>query len=184
MELAVQKAIQTLKNGGTIIYPTETILGIGCLSLNSKAINKVIAVKKREPSKAMLVLVNSLEMIERYKKNINSLEKEMLLSKQPTTVILDEVVGFPAGLTGINNSLAFRISSNQICLEIIESINQPLVSTSANLSGEKAAINYLDISNELKNKVDFVLDTGIRSTLQKPSRIVKVEQNKIKFIRQ
>ncbi|MFT6747707.1 MAG: L-threonylcarbamoyladenylate synthase [Glaciecola sp.] len=183
MEQTVQKAVQTLKNGGTIIYPTETILGIGCLSLNSDSINQVFKVKKRDPNRAMLVLVSDMSMIERYKKNISPLEREMLLSKEPTTVILDHVNGFPTELTGINSSLAFRITSNQLCLELIKSVDQPLVSTSANLSGEKAAINYLDLTDELINKVDFVLKTKISSTFQKPSRIVKIEQNKVKLIR-
>lgn len=183
MEQAVQKTVQTLKNGGIIIYPTETILGIGCLSLNSTAISKVFAVKKRDPNKAMLVLVCDMAMIKRYKNNITSLETEMLLSMEPTTVILDHVTGFPTELTGINNSLAFRITSNQLCLELIKSVDQPLVSTSANLSGEKSAVNYLDLSSELINKVDYILKTKISSTFQKPSRIVKIDQDKVKLIR-
>jgi len=183
MNQTTQQAIFTLKNGGIIIYPTETVLGIGCQSLNKDAINKVYGIKKRDRSKAMLVLVNSLSMIKRYKKNISPLEKKLLLSEEPTTVILDNVTGIPDELTGENNSLAFRITKHKFCLELIKAIAQPLVSTSANLSGEPTAKNHKDLPTELKNKVDFIIKEHPESNLQKPSRIIKITNNEIQYIR-
>ena len=122
-------------------------------------------------------------MITKYKKDISELESTMLLSKEPTTVILDNVSGFPDELTGENNSLAFRITNHKICLELIEAIGQPLVSTSANLSGEPTEKNFKDLPDELKNKVDYIIKEHSEDSLHKPSVIVKVNNNNIQYIR-
>lgn len=178
-----QQAIKILRNEGVIIYPTETVLGIGCKSLSIKAISNIYAIKKRDPNKAMLVLVSSLEMIHRYKKHLDKLEHELLLSNEPTTVIIDHVNGFPPELTGKNNSLAFRITKHTGCLKLIEAIDQPLVSTSANVTGEPTAISHKNIPEHLKKKVDFILKDESVNNSSKPSRIVKVINNSIQYIR-
>ncbi|MFT6716388.1 MAG: L-threonylcarbamoyladenylate synthase [Saprospiraceae bacterium] len=183
MKHVMLQAIQVLNNGGIIIYPTETVLGIGCLSLNASAVNKIYQIKKRDTSKAMLVLVDSLAMVKRYKKTITKTEKSLLLSEKPTTVLFDNVLGFPNELTGKNNSLAFRITKNDQCLELIHAINQPLVSTSANLSGEPTVNNPDELPSELTHKVDFIIKKHTNDNRQKPSRIVKVVNDKIIYIR-
>ena len=179
----IQQAIIELNKGGVIAYPTETILGLGCLSMNQHAIQKIYEIKKRETNKPLLVLVNSIAMVQRFKNKLAEKEKELLLSEEPTTVVLDDVKGFPSELTGIKNSLAFRITKHKTCIEIIESINQPLVSTSVNFSGSIAAKNHLEIPTELAHKIDFIIESNLDSKPTKPSRIVKIINNEIKYIR-
>ncbi len=183
MESEIQEAATALLHHQVIIYPTETIPGIGCIALNKDAIKKIFQIKERDPNKAMLVLVKDLKMIEKHKLHINTLEKQLLMSEEPTTVIIDHVNGFPEELTGPDSSGAFRITRHPICRELIRRINQPLVSTSANISGESAASTFYDLSSSLKKKVNFIMKNGYQHTKKSPSCIVKVENNSVKYIR-
>jgi len=183
MKQSIRQAAEVLKNGGVIIYSTETLPGIGCLSSNVSAIKSIYEIKERDPKKAMLVLVNSISMIKRFKSNLSELEQELLLSEEPTTVILNNVGGIPKELTAENSSLAFRITKHTTCLELIKAIDEPLVSTSINISGEPAATNYNKISSNIKSKIDFIMLDETENKLNKASRIVKVNGNKINYIR-
>lgn len=183
MKQSIREATEVLKNNGVIIYPTETLPGLGCLSSSISAIKNIFTIKERDPKKAMLVLVNNITMIKRFKENLSELEQELLLSEQPTTVILDNVKGIPTELTGENSSLAVRITKHETCLALIEIINQPLVSTSINISGSAAATNQEEIPSNIKSKIDYILLDKSENNLKKASRIVKVEGNKIIYIR-
>jgi L-threonylcarbamoyladenylate synthase len=178
-----QQAIEILQNGGVIIYPTDTVLGIGCQALSASAIKKIYRIKKRNTNIAMLVLVNSLKMIKLYKENVSDLEAKLLLSEEPTTVVLDNVKGFPPELMGNSSSLAFRITKHKGCLELIKALNQPLVSTSANFSGERTATSHENIPVELRKKVDFVIEENQTIKITKASRIVKVSNDTITYLR-
>lgn len=183
MKDEIQNAIKSLNEGGVIICPTETVLGIGCQSQNPAAIRKVYQIKKRDKSKPMLVLVDSISMIKRYKRKLSTLETELLLSDEPTTVIIDEVEGISNELTGPNSSLAFRITKHQICVQLIKGIDQPLVSTSANLSGKQAPLNFNEIDKQVAKMIDYILKDDSIPSSKKPSRILKVVNNNINYIR-
>jgi L-threonylcarbamoyladenylate synthase len=183
MKQSTRHAAEVLKNSGIIIYSTETIPGIGCLSSNTSAIKKIFTIKERDPKKAMLVLANNIVMIKKFKENLSKLEQDLLLSVEPTTVILNNVKGIPKELTGENSSLAVRITKHETCLELIKLINEPLVSTSINISGETAATNYKEIPSDIKSQIDYILLDKSENNLKKASRIVKVEGNKIIYIR-
>lgn len=184
MKTQTELATLALLEGKVIIYPTETILGIGCIAFNKKAIERIYQIKNRDHNKPLLVLVNNIEMVRQFKKELSPLEETLLLSSKPTTVILENVTGFPAVLTGENHSLGFRITSNKTCLKLIEGINTPLVSTSANFSNEPTASCTSKLPEKLLKAVDFTIESKPQENNNiTPSRIIKVVNNEAIYIR-
>jgi len=184
MDKSMEKALETLKNSGVIVTPTETVLGISCSALDSDIIERVYKIKNRPSSKALIVLVDSLEMITQYVPNIGDTETSYLNAERPTTVILSNIKGLPNNLIADDGSLAFRITKRPELLEIISKLGFPIVSTSANLSGEPTAKNIKELSPVILEQVDYVLD--LQSSYQsssKPSRIVKIEGDEVNIIR-
>lgn len=182
--------VTLLQKGKVIAYPTETIWGIGCNADNLEAIERIFSIKKREKGKSLLVLVDELDTVLKYKPHLNELEKGLLLAPSPTTVILDGIQNFPAALKGTNNSLAFRITQHPFCKAVIQQTKIPLVSTSANISGEKSATCKKELSAAIVNCVDHVVnyvaskpEPGANQLEQKASRIVKVVEGKVITIR-
>lgn len=156
-----EKAAEVLKKGGVIVYPTETLYGIGGLSLNKTATEKIYSIKKRTLGTPILVLVKDLEMLKSYfiisDKHWNSYKK---FEGKPLTLILREKINFPDIVSAGTRNIGVRISSNDFVKELFHYIDEPITSTSANISGEKNVYRFHEIINEFKDKVDLAIDSG------------------------
>lgn len=153
----IKNAVNTLKAGGVILYPTDTVWGIGCDATNEEAVAKVYKIKHRDDSKALICLVDSDARLQRYVRNVPNIAWDLLdAAIKPTTVILDGAVNLAPNLIADDGSIAMRITKEPFSKELCYRFQKALVSTSANISGEPAAQNYCDISQELLDSVDYV----------------------------
>lgn len=182
----IKKAVEVMKKGGVILYPTDTVWGIGCDATNADAVAKVYAIKHRDDSKALICLVDSDARIQRYVRNVPEVAWDLLeLAEKPTTVILDNAVNLAPNLIAKDGSIAMRITREPFSKELCYRFQKPIVSTSANISGEPAAQNYCDISEELINAVDYVCWSRRQEHKpHTPSSIIKLSENgEVKIIR-
>lgn len=153
----IKKAIEVMKNGGVILYPTDTVWGIGCDATNEEAVAKVYKIKHRDDSKALICLVDSSVRLQRYVRNVPEVAWQIMeLATKPTTVIFDNAVNLAPNLIAEDGSIGMRITQEPFSKELCYRFQKPIVSTSANISGEPAAQNYKDITEELLNSVDYV----------------------------
>lgn len=154
----MQNLIDTLKSGGTILYPTDTIWGIGCDATNVEAIQKIFEIKKRETSKSMIILVESSKRLQDLV-DVPELAWEIIdLSEKPVTLIYDQPKGLPKELLAEDGSIGIRLIKDDYLKKLIGKLNKPLVSTSANFSGEKSPMKFADISKEIIESVDAVAE--------------------------
>ncbi|MBN9313222.1 MAG: threonylcarbamoyl-AMP synthase [Chryseobacterium sp. 39-10] len=154
----MEEVIQILKSGGTILYPTDTIWGIGCDATNVDAIQKIYDIKKREPSKSLIILVESEKRLQDLVDVPEMAWEIMDLSDKPVTIIYDQPRGLPKILLAEDGSIGIRLVKNKFLKKLISGLNQPLVSTSANLSGDPSPLSFSDISPSIINQVDFVAE--------------------------
>lgn len=165
----IQACIEVLNRGGLILYPTDTIWGIGCDATNVAAVKKVYDIKRRDDSKALIVLLDSVEHLDHYVVNVPEMARELLdVAVKPLTIIYDGAYNVASNLLGDNDSLGIRIPHEEFSQRLCAEFGKPLVSTSANVSGEPSAKTFADISDEIKKSVDYVVkyrqdDTNIRS---------------------
>ena len=175
----IKRAIETLRNGGVILYPTDTVCGIGCDATNPEAVKKVYEIKHRDDSKALICLVDSDARLQRYVRNVPDVAWDIFeLATNPTTIILDDAVNLAPNLIAEDGTIAMRITQEPFSKELCYRFQKPLVSTSANISGEPAAQNYCDINEELLNAVDYVCWSRRQEHKpHTPSSIIKLEKN-------
>tara|TARA_B100001540_G_C15517547_1_gene510959 strand:+ start:164 stop:721 length:558 start_codon:yes stop_codon:yes gene_type:complete len=179
----IQECCAKIEEGGVVIYPTDTVLGLGCDATNKNAIRKLIKIKKREQSKGLIILVDSINMLSEYVEKIPEAAIEKInKTNHPTTIIYQNPINLPSLLYN-NNSIAIRITKNKYCKKIIYKLKKPIVSTSANISGKPIPINFTDLDNELKNKVDCILKEKNTNMSNNPSKIYKIEGNTLILIR-
>jgi len=180
------QAVKILKSGGTIIYPTETLWGIGCDATNTMAVKKVNNIKKRNESKGYIVMVDGFDMLSAYVGSLNYTVKEHLSSTIPTTVVFPKSSLLPSVVKGNDGSVAFRIAKTNICKELIRGLGKPIVSTSANLSNELPPLEKSKIAISILDSVDYVIDLANNTQLSmNPSRIISFDaQGLIKIIRE
>lgn len=175
-----------LDQGGVILYPTDTIWGIGCDATNVEAIEKIIHIKGRSPEKGFVVLVDSLEMLKNYVKNIHP-KIETLLShhNRPLTVIYPDPKNLPSIVCAPDGSVGIRITKEDFCKELIWATGKPIISTSANISGEAFPANFGEISSEILRQVDYVVKYRQNDhTAHEPSVIVRMSNKKeLEFLR-
>lgn len=185
MEDKIIKAKEVILNGGVILYPTDTIWGIGCSSIIESAIKKIFEIKKRN-NKLLISLVSSIEMLERYVKSVPEHALEYLDDESPTTIIYPKVKGFNHILYGKNESIAIRLVKDNFCKALIDEINIPLISTSANISGNPFPKKFKEIDKRILNQVDYVVNLNDSNLINsKPSRIIKFSLNgQIEVIRE
>lgn len=182
----INNAVEVLKKGGVILYPTDTVWGIGCDPTNPDAVKRVFEIKHREDSKSMICLVDNPNRLVRYVRQIPDVAWDMLeLSTTPLTLILDDVHGLAPGMTAEDGSAGFRVTDEEFSKALCYKFQKPVVSTSANISGETTPRNFYAISEEIKNAVDYVVKYNRRCKEKRsPSKIVKVSNNNvIKIIR-
>lgn len=180
------KAVDFLRHGKIILYPTDTVWGIGCDATDDDAVRRIYALKRRSDSKSMLVLVDSLEMLSRYVERVSPEVIDLIeKSDRPTTVILPGAKGLAPSLAASDGSVGFRVSRDSFSAEICRLLGKPLVSTSANISGMPAARNFREISQEVISGADYACVTRRDDETERmPSRIVKIEpDNTITAIR-
>lgn len=187
MQEQIKKIVDCLKKGETILFPTDTIWGIGCDATNAKAVSKVFNIKKRPENKSMILLIDTIEHLSEYVKSIpENLETFLLTVNKPTTVIYQYKKGLPKSLIANDNTIAFRICLDNFCLNLIKEFGYPIVATSANFSGEETPTCFDDISSEIKNKVDYIVDYKQSDILGISSKIIMLEEDnkEIKVIRE
>ena len=175
-----------MRKGGVILYPTNTIWGIGCDATNAEAVARVYQIKKRDDSKALICLVDSDARLQRYVRNVPDVAWDVMeLATKPTTVILDNAVNLAPNLIAEDGSIAMRITREAFSKELCYRFQKPIVSTSANISGEPSAQNYRDIAPEILDAVDSVCWTRRQEhNPHQPSSIIKIKENgEIKIIR-
>lgn len=175
----IKNAIKVMKQGGVILYPTDTVWGIGCDATNAEAVAKVYKIKKRDDSKALICLVDSDARLQRYVRNVPNVAWDILdIATKPTTIILDGAINLAPNLIAEDGSIALRITKEPFSHELCYRFQKPLVSTSANISGEPAAANYNDISQELLDAVDYVCFSRRQEHKpHTPSSIIKLKED-------
>lgn len=175
----IKNAIEVMKQGGVILYPTDTVWGIGCDATNAEAVAKVYKIKKRDDSKALICLVDSDARLQRYVRNVPNVAWDILdIATKPTTIILDGAKNLAPNLIAEDGSIALRITKEPFSHELCYRFQKALVSTSANISGEPAAANYNDISQELLDAVDYVCFSRRQEHKpHTPSSIIKLKED-------
>ena len=181
----IEDAIKVLKVGGMIIYPTETLWGIGCDATNEAAVGKLSVIKKRDVTKGYIIMVDGLDMLSDYVELVSGSVKEFLFSEMPTTIVFPTCCNLPDNVIRSDGTVAFRVAKTKLCKELIQGFGKPLVSTSANLSNEPPAIEKQNISSSLITSVDCVIDLPEGHEMSMvPSRIFSVNSNgSLKIIR-
>lgn len=171
----VEAALQQLRSGNIILYPTDTIWGIGCDATDKEAVGKIFSLKNREDSKSMIVLVAEERDILKYVAAPDLAVFDYLaLQKKPTTVIFDGSIGLPDNLVSKDGSVAIRIVQDEFCRHLVKRLQKPLVSTSANISGEPSPQTFAQISGAIKSGVDHVVQwRQDDATPAQPSQIIK-----------
>ncbi len=186
MEEEIKNTLEVLRKGGIILYPTETVWGIGCDARNKDAVAKVFKIKQRAEYKSMVVLVCNESMINRYVKEVPPIVWELIeTAEEPLTIIYPEGRMLAEKLVAADSSIAIRLVKDEFCNTLIHKFGKPIVSTSANISGEPTPMSFNDIKLDILNQVDYIVNyrrTEINKT--KPSSIIKVTLNgEIKIIR-
>ncbi len=171
----LKKATEVLKQGGIIVYPTDTVWGIGCDSKNKEAVARIYALKKRADAKSMLCLVSNVAMLERHISEVPDAAYDIIdLSENPTTIIFDNPIGVAPNLIAPDNSLGIRVAKDKFCSYLSQNIKGPLVSTSANLAGQPTPKNFQEISQEILKGVDYIVPLEPEFHTNKPSTIIKL----------
>ncbi|MDR2652415.1 MAG: threonylcarbamoyl-AMP synthase [Prevotellaceae bacterium] len=186
MKNEIKKTVEVLKNGGIILYPTDTVWGIGCDATNADAVEKIYKLKQRSDSKSMLVLVDSANRISRYVKQIPNIASDLIeLSDTPLTIIYPQAVNLAPNLISEDGTIGIRVVNHEFCKQLIFALNRPIVSTSANISGEKSPIIFEEIASEIRNNVDFTVNKIFEGNpTGKPSAIIKLGlKNEVEVIR-
>ena len=184
MKEKIHKAVEVMKEGGIILYPTDTIWGIGCDATNEEAIEKIYKLKQRIETKSMLVLVENERMIQNIVE-VSSLAWDLIdLSENPLTIIYDDPKNVAKNIIADDNTLGIRMIEPIFLKQLIGKLKHPIVSTSANVSGSASPKNFNEISNNIKNGVDYILDINIDSNSSKSSSIIKLtKDSKVTIIR-
>ena len=183
----ISPALKTLRSGGIILYPTDTIWGIGCDATNPKAVQAVYRLKKRDESKSMLVLVDSVEMLEDYCRDVPEVAIQLSeLSEKPCTLVLDGAEGLAPNLIASDGSVGMRVSRDPFSRDLIKAFGKPIVSTSANISGEPSPAVFNEISEEVKTAVDYIVNWRRDDNAPaRPSSVIKIAPDgQFKIIRQ
>ena len=185
-EEEVERTVAALKAGKTILYPTDTIWGVGCDATNSKACDRVYAVKQRPANKSLIVLVDSTERLKDYVVNVPAGAYDLIAhAVNPLSIVYSQSKNLAKNISS-DHSVCIRVVNNEFCKEVIRRLGKPITSTSANLSGQHTAMTFGDICEEIKNSVDYVVQL-YHDSFAKPkcSTIIKLnEDNTFEILRQ
>ena len=179
----IRNAVETMRRGGVILYPTDTVWGIGCDATNAEAVKRVYEIKQRDDSKALICLVDSDARLQRYIRNVPDVAWQLIDSLQdsdakPTTLILDGAINLAENLIADDGSIGLRITNEPFSKELCYRFQKAIVSTSANISGEPAAQNYCDIDPRILEAVDYVCWSRRQEHKpHTPSSIIRLKEN-------
>lgn len=175
----VKKTAEVIEHGGIILYPTDTIWGIGCHAQTEEAILKIYRLKKRSDSKNLIILLAEAKDVFQYVANPHPDVISLIQSfDRPTTVIYDQAINLPDSLIGKDGSIAIRVTKDPFCKALIKKIKGPLISTSANVSGHPSPGNFSMVNEEIKSGVDYVVAyRQEEETFPQASRIVRISQD-------
>lgn len=184
-EKDIEQCLQVLKNGGLILYPTDTVWGIGCDATNEQAVTKIYALKQRPDEKAMIVLVADERDVMQYVAAVDLQVFDYLdQAVKPTTVIYEGAIGFADNLAAADGSIAIRICKEEFCKHLIKRFRKPLVSTSANISGQPPAKIFAAISDEIKKGVDYIVShRQDDTTIAEPSSVIRWNNGRVEILR-
>lgn len=186
MKTEIENCIAVLKKGGLILYPTDTVWGIGCDATNPDAVDKVFKLKQRSDEKSLICLVHDFKMLNEYVENVPEVAYDILkYAKKPTTIIYDNPIRVAENIIAADNSLAIRVAKDEFCKKLIQRFRRPLVSTSANVSGAKTPQSFKEIDAVILEGVDYIVNLQHEKKSGKPSAIIKLKNDgSVKVIRQ
>ena len=178
------QSIEALHNKQIILYPTDTVWGLGCDATDIDAVDKIFKLKNRVESKSLVVLVSSIEMLGFYEDKVPQKAIDIIAStKQPTTIIYNNPKGLASNAIASDNTIAIRIPSHHYCLDLINKFGKPIISTSANISGEPTPKSFSEISQPILEGVDYVVNLEQEKITNKSSTILKLVGDDIEVIR-
>jgi L-threonylcarbamoyladenylate synthase len=174
----INKTLEVLKRGGLILYPTDTVWGIGCDATHPDAIEKIYALKQRTDSKSLICLVHDFKMLNQFVEDIPEVAYDILkYAEKPTTIIYDDPIRVAENLIADDNSLALRVVHDVFCTKLLRKFRRPIVSTSANVSGAKTPTEFKEISKEIIDGVDYVVNLHRSKKSAKQSAIIKLKND-------
>ena len=185
MQKEIETTLKHLQAGGVILYPTDTVWGLGCDATNEDAVKKIYNLKQRDDSKALICLVADERMLQRYIKNIPEIALDLVtIADSPTTIIYDNPTKVAKNLIAEDNTLAIRIPDHEFCFRLLRQFNKPIVSTSANISGFPTPKCFAEIADDILKGVEYVVNLHHESKTSKPSSIIKIRPSgEVKIIR-
>jgi L-threonylcarbamoyladenylate synthase len=186
MQDDIQQALEVLRRGGVILYPTDTVWGLGCDATNATAVERIYKIKQRDDSKSMLVLLDQANRLPSYISEIPDLAYDLIeMATSPLTIIYSGARNLSANLVSEDNTIGIRIASDDFCKKLIAAFRKPIVSTSANISGKPTPAIFDEISDEIKSAVDYIVKWRQDDlTKSRPSSIIGLKPNgEIKIIR-
>ncbi len=182
----IEQALITLRSGGLILYPTDTVWGIGCDATNTDAVSKIFRLKQRPETQSMLIFTDNINKISYYADDVPDVALDILeYAETPTTLILSNAKNLAKNLIHTDGSIGIRIPNDEFCQKLLHQFRKPIVSTSANLAGEKTPAFFSEISEHIKNGVDYIVRQRQEDTTKrKASSIIKITpDSQIKIIR-
>ena len=183
--IMINETVKALENGSTILYPTDTVWGLGCDATNEEAVKEIYKIKNREESKSLIVLVSSLSMLKKYVTVPNAAIDLLEKTEKPTTIIYQNPTGIAKNIINKeDNTLAIRIAQDEFCENLIESFGKPIVSTSANVSGNPTPKSFSQIEQSILDDVDYIVNLHQNKVSEKSSTILKIEGEEVIVIRE
>lgn len=185
MQEAIQDCIQTLKRGGIILYPTDTVWGLGCDATNADAVDKLYELKKRAESKAMICIVPNFKMLQQYVEEVPEMAYDILkYSTKPTTIVYPNAIRVAENIIAEDGSLGIRVIRSTFASNLLKKFKKPIASTSANISGEPTPTTFKEISEEVKSKVDYIVPLQFEDKKAPPSTVIKLDlDGKVQILR-
>lgn len=185
MKTEIEKAFEVIKLGGVILYPTDTIWGLGCDPNNDKAIEKINQIKKRDASKHFIILVDSERLLNRYVKEIPEVCFDLIdYAVKPLTIVYPNGQYVSKKIMGNDGSIGIRLTKDEFCKKLIQRLKTGIVSTSANISNTPSPKTFKDISSDIINQVDYVVNLPLAQKNVNPSQIIKIsEKSEVTIIR-
>lgn len=176
MREEINKALEVLKNGGVILYPTDTVWGLGCDATNEEAVAKVNEIKGRPAEKSLIVLLDTDNKLQSYVNEVPEVAYDLIeYAEKPLTVVFSNAKNLASNVINSDGSVGIRIPKHEFCQQLIQRFRKPIVSTSANISGEVTARFFDEISEQIKDVVDYIVDLEQENrTPKQPSTIVKL----------
>ncbi|WP_185858670.1 L-threonylcarbamoyladenylate synthase [Blattabacterium cuenoti] len=185
----IEKSVDILKKGKNLLYPTDTVWGIGCEAFNIHAINKIYRIKNRNCSKSMIILVESIDRLHQLVEYVSDFTIKILIdnfekNKKPITIVYDHIRQIASSILNKENTLAIRLTNDSFCSCLIQNLDKPIISTSANLSGFSSPQYFSEISPSILSQVDYAVNLRRKEKAHyRNSSIIKIVSNKVKILR-